>query len=249
MFNQSFAISIINLVLAVFVCWLLLWKLDSIYKNKKFASENVEQKVIVDTQDTTKTTTQTVISTLPAVDAKGEKPFVNFIDIIWLMLISGGLGGILCNLRGIFTNYRREGALPDRLFVPYLTRPFTAAICGVFVYFVASMLVTSITLTPIAYGVGFQGMISYMAFAIVAGFGSQEFMERLKALALTLFGERPDRTPAENLMDWQQLVQRGYITQEDYIALKNKALGLGGETAGEIPAAPDFERKSKAKPE
>ncbi|MBL0007088.1 MAG: hypothetical protein IPP25_07850 [Saprospiraceae bacterium] len=52
----------------------------------------------------------------------------------------------------------------------------------------ASLLITSITLIP-SERVGFQGLITYIALAIVAGFGAQEFMERLKALAVTLLAK------------------------------------------------------------
>jgi hypothetical protein len=152
-----------------------------------------------------------------------RKASLTFYDVLLMMLIAGALGGVLCNLRGIFGYYRDENQLPEELHIPYLTRPFTAAVCGVFIYFVASLLITSITLIP-SERVGFQGMITYIALAIVAGFGAQEFMERLKALAVTLFGEKQQDTMMQRLRQIERLKEKGIIDDAEFQNLKQKII-------------------------
>jgi hypothetical protein len=146
MINRSFLTALLNMALAVILAILLLNKLDMVREHKQFAQETIENKVVPVDGDSTLTRNQTIITPVQVAPAKvGERPYVDYYDIIILMLLAGALGGVLCNLRGVFVNYRRDGEIPERLIVPYMVRPFTAAICGLFVYFVASMLVTSIT--------------------------------------------------------------------------------------------------------
>jgi len=152
-----------------------------------------------------------------------RKATLTFYDVLIMMLIAGSLGGVLCNLRGIFGYYRDENQLPEELHIPYLTRPFTAAVCGIFIYFVASLLITSITLIP-SERVGFQGLITYIALAIVAGFGAQEFMERLKALAVTLFGEKQQDTMMQRLRQISRLKEKGVIDEEEFLSLKKRII-------------------------
>jgi hypothetical protein len=159
----------------------------------------------------------------PISNTRIRKANITFYDVLLMMLIAGALGGVLCNLRGIFSYYRDENQLPEELHIPYLTRPFTAAVCGIFIYFVASLLITSITLVP-SESVGFQGMITYMALAIVAGFGAQEFMERLKALAVTLFGEKQQDTMMQRLRQISRLKEKGVIDEEEFLSLKKRII-------------------------
>jgi hypothetical protein len=89
-------------------------------------------------------------------------------------------------------------------------------------------------------------MISYIAMAIVAGYGAQEFMERLKELAVTLFGEKAERTASDNLQEWFRLKEKGVISEADYNALKEKVVGNSGSSS--VPDAPEFESKKAATP-
>ena len=199
-------------------------------------TESIESDDSMDTMDTmdsdaTTTTTagadstkRTIITPLPTELKAGKKGLVDFFDILVLMLIAGALGGVLSNLRGIFVYYRDEGGLPPDYVVPYIVRPFTGGICGLFIYFVLSLMVTSITLVPVAEGVGFQGTVSYISFAIVAGFGSQEFMERLKEIAITIFGIKKERSTVQKLRDWKRLKDLGLITDEQYNTQRDSAI-------------------------
>ena len=126
-----------------------------------------------------------------------EKP-VDFLDVLIAMCLAGILGGILANLRGIFEFYRERKKFPEYLFIPYLIRPLTAAICGVLVFFLANTLVSSASASYDSVNVTYKAMISFMALAIISGFASQEFTERLKAAAATLFGISPAPAPPDN---------------------------------------------------
>lgn len=250
--TSSLIVTVLNVALAVALSWALMSKLNQLKTEKQFANEKVEivkepvpqsAATEVEATDSTETETETtaaatpdstkrtIITPLPTELKAGKKGLVDFFDILLLMLISGALGGVLCNLRGIFVYYRDEGGLPEDYVVPYLVRPFTAGVCGLFIYFVLSLLITSITLVPVVEGVGFQGTVSYIALAIVAGFGAQEFMERLKEVAITLFGVKRERSTVQKLRDWKRLQDLGLITEDHFNQQRNQIL----ETA-EVPS-------------
>ncbi|MBW1294353.1 hypothetical protein [Aquimarina litoralis] len=117
---------------------------------------------------------------------------VNFLDMLVVMFLAGMLGGVLANLRGIFEFYREEKSFPENLFIPYLIRPLTAAISGLLIFFISHLIISS-TANPTYDNeyISFRGMVSFMSLAIISGFASQEFTERLKAAAGTLFGISP----------------------------------------------------------
>ncbi|SEL13801.1 hypothetical protein SAMN04487910_1827 [Aquimarina amphilecti] len=119
---------------------------------------------------------------------------VNFLDMLVVMFLAGMLGGVLANLRGIFEFYREEKMFPDHLFIPYLIRPLTAAISGLLIFFISHLIISS-TANPTYDNeyISFRGMVSFMSLAIISGFASQEFTERLKAAAGTLFGISPSQ--------------------------------------------------------
>jgi hypothetical protein len=188
------------------------------------AMDSMESVATTTTTARADSTKRTIITPLPTELKAGKKGLVDFFDILLLMLISGALGGVLSNLRGIFVYYRDEGGLPPDYVVPYVVRPFTGGICGLFIYFVLSLMVTSITLVPVAEGVGFQGTVSYIAFAIVAGFGSQEFMERLKEIAITIFGIKRERSAVQKLRDWKRLKDLGLITEDQFNQQRDAAI-------------------------
>lgn len=150
---------------------------------------------------------------------------VTFYNIVILMIIAGGLGGVLCNLRGFFMQFRKnEGGFPIHLVIPYYVRPFMGAGAGLFIYFVANFLITSITVTYVATNVPFQGMVSFIALAILAGFGSMEFFQRLKETALSLFGQKAERDKWEKIEDLYALMKKGVIGEDEYKAEKEKLL-------------------------
>lgn len=164
------------------------------------------------------------------IDAK-EKELVNpgegvtFYFIVILMILAGGLGGVLCNLRGFFMQFRKDdGGFPATLEIPYYVRPFLGAGAGLFIYFVANFLITSITVTYIATNIPFQGMVSFMALAILAGFGSLEFFERLKETALSLFGQKAEKEKWQKIEDLYALWKREVISEEEFKTEKAKIL-------------------------
>ena len=68
---------------------------------------------------------------------------VTFYSIVILMILAGGFGGVLCNLRGFFIQFRKDdGGFPATLEIPYYVRPFLGAGAGLFIYFVANFLIT-----------------------------------------------------------------------------------------------------------
>lgn len=165
-----------------------------------------------------------------------EAEGVSFYEIILLMLISGGLGGILCNLRGFFMHYRsEEQSFPRHLEIPYYVRPFMGAGAGIFIYFVANFLITSLTVEYKA-NVPFQGMVSFIALAMLAGFGSLEFFQRLKETALTLFGQKPEKDRWQKLDDLFALYKKGVLTEAEYLTEKTKLLNQSSdaESRGEL---------------
>lgn len=224
---KSLTVTLLNILLSVVLSWALLDKLADLKKDKQFAQEKVEtvmEPVAAGDSTTTADSIKRIVITPLPTEVEEGKTLVNFLDILVLMLIAGALGGVLCNLRGIFVYYRDEGGLPEDYAIPYLVRPFTAGVCGLFIYFVLSLIITSITLVPVAEGIGFQGTVSYISLAIVAGFGAQEFMERLKEVAITLFGVKKERSAVQKLRDWKRMKDLGLITEEQYNQQRDKAI-------------------------
>lgn len=117
-----------------------------------------------------------------------EKHNISYIEVIIAMGIAGFLGAILCNFRGFFEFFRVKKKFPKELIIPYMLRPYTGLICGIFSYFLATIITGSLTEYPRTSDVPFSSMMSFLGFAILAGFASQEFTERLKTAAGAMFG-------------------------------------------------------------
>ena len=111
------------------------------------------------------------------------------------MLAAGCAGGTLCNLRGIFKYYRDEGGLPQKFVVPFIIRPVMGAAAGLLAFFVAAFFSGALSGPATdAATLGWAtlgGRLPFVALAILAGFGSQEFMERMKEVAKTTFADSP----------------------------------------------------------
>jgi hypothetical protein len=114
------------------------------------------------------------------------------IHVLWAMLltaiVAGALGGTLCNLRGLF-KYNRDnrGQFPTKFERPFYIRPFMAALVGLFSFFLGSFLNSALSSAAGLSWTTLTGRMPYIAVALMAGFVSQEFMERLKEVAVTLF--------------------------------------------------------------
>jgi hypothetical protein len=108
---------------------------------------------------------------------------------LFSLLAAGGLGGVVCNLRGIFKYHRDESKLPDRFRIPFFVRPWLGAAVGLITFFVLSFLNSALSSTPTLAWATLAGRIPFIGLALLAGFASQEFMERLKEVAKAAFGE------------------------------------------------------------
>lgn len=174
---------------------------------------------------------------------------LTFYDILLMMLLAGGLGGVLCNLRGFFMHYRGgdNKSFPEHLEVPYYTRAFMGAGAGLFVYFVANFLIASITIQYVAKDVPFQGMVSFIALAMLAGFGSLEFFQRLKETALSLFGQKAEKSKWERIEELYALYKKEVLTKEEFEAEKAKILGESGVDDRGAVAPGDLKKQPKNK--
>jgi len=106
------------------------------------------------------------------------------------LAFAGGCGGVLCNLRGIFRAYRDEGYLKKRFLVPFIVRPWMGMLVGLFTFFVLSFFGSALTMDSAKLSwTSLSGRIPYIGLAMIAGFGSHEFMDRLKEVAKTVFSE------------------------------------------------------------
>jgi hypothetical protein len=137
---------------------------------------------------------------------KNEKDFEktiiqgsSFLDVLIAMCLAGLLGGVLANLRGFFEFIRDEETkvFPEHLKIPYIIRPFTGMLSGMLVFFLTSVLISTSTVSLESHFIPFKAMVTFMGIAILAGFASQEFTEKLKSAASVLFGSAPP-PPAAN---------------------------------------------------
>ena len=110
--------------------------------------------------------------------------------VLWAISLAGGLGGALSNLRGVFEYARDKSYFPEYLELPFYVRPISGVLCGLFTFFLARFFTIALS-SGENLGGGWQtleGMLPYIGIAFLAGFASQEFMERLKETAKSLFG-------------------------------------------------------------
>ena len=123
------------------------------------------------------------------------------ISTLLTMAMAGAAGGTLCNLRGLFKYISMQGDFPSRFEAPFYVRPFTGAMTGLFVFFVSHLLVTSLSQQPTVHWRYLEGRLPYVGLAIIAGFAAQEFMQRLKEVAKTLFSESQQPTDQSKPQD------------------------------------------------
>ena len=117
--------------------------------------------------------------------------------ILFAITMAGGLGGTLCNLRGIFEFTRdNKGKFPEHLEMGFYLRPVSGILCGLFTFFVSTFFAGALSQGGSSGWRTLDGMFPYIGIAFIAGFASQEFMERLKDTARTLFGSGNGNAPA-----------------------------------------------------
>jgi hypothetical protein len=127
-------------------------------------------------------------------DAQTLGGATTFVYTMGLMFCAGALGGCLYNFRGL-TKHSQLGDYREEYNLSYYLRPLSAGISGLMVFFL--LLGGALTLNV---GSQFQsdhptwqsliGRMPYVALSLLAGYGSQEFMMKLKDLAETLFALR-----------------------------------------------------------
>jgi hypothetical protein len=158
--------------------------------------------------------------------------------VLWAVSLAGGLGGTLSNLRGIFEYYRDYTFIPAYLEWPFYIRPISGVICGLFTFFLARFF--TIALSDGNGLSGWQtldGMLPYIGVALIAGFASQEFMERLRETARTLFGTPP---PAAVQTEAAEMGARAMETPEEEdpdanLLIKESVSGTQSRGGGAVP--------------
>jgi hypothetical protein len=124
----------------------------------------------------------------PGPDRHAEPVAPLLLATLVTMLLAGGAGGVLCNLRGLFRWNSDVGFFPQRFEIPFYIRPITGALTGVFTFFVGHMLVSSLSSDGLNW-VSLEGRVPYIGLAFLAGFTAQEFMQKLKDVAQTTFSK------------------------------------------------------------
>jgi len=139
--------------------------------------------------------------------------------VMFTMAIAGVAGGTLCNLRGLFEYGYQRGGLPSELEEPYYIRPLTGAITGLSTFFVGYLITSALSDVANLSWATLSGRLPYIGLALLAGFASQEFTERMKAVAETLFSQSNLRqlSAEDQLRKLKKLKDEGLISDEEYI--------------------------------
>jgi hypothetical protein len=114
-----------------------------------------------------------------------------FVYTMGLMFCAGALGGCLYNFRGL-TKHSQLGDFDARYSLSYYLRPLSAGVSGLMVFFLLlggalTLNVGNQTQTDQSAWLSLVGRMPYVALSLLAGYGSQEFVMKLKDLAETLF--------------------------------------------------------------
>lgn len=116
--------------------------------------------------------------------------------VLFAITLAGALGGALSNLRGVFEFTRENaGEFPAYLELPFYLRPVSGMLCGLFTFFVSTFFAGALSSAGGAGWRTLDGMFPYVGIAFIAGFAAQEFMERLRDTARTLFGNGTAAVP------------------------------------------------------
>ncbi len=103
-----------------------------------------------------------------------------------LMLTCGGIGGCLYNLRGI-TKHMQNQDFYEQYELTYYLRPLSGSLCGLFVFALMYGGVLTLTLGASEVDVNDQSVFLYIAVSLLAGYGSHEFLRKVKDINRTLF--------------------------------------------------------------
>jgi len=111
-----------------------------------------------------------------------------------LMLAAGTLGGCLYNFRGL-VKHSQECDFDPNYNLSYVLRPIQGALSGLMVFFLLLGGALTLNIGGAAQGTAWAtlpGVLPYVAFGVMAGYASHEFMQKLKDLAESLFALRRD---------------------------------------------------------
>jgi hypothetical protein len=135
-----------------------------------------------------------LIALVPVVPAEGlggtlEVPTLRQVAVLTMvfMFVAGVLGGCLYSLRGL-TKHTSANDYSANYDLSYYLRPISSGICGLMVFFL--LLGGALTLNIGGTGTGgmtFAGRMPYIALSLLAGYGSQEFMLKMKDVADSIF--------------------------------------------------------------
>lgn len=131
------------------------------------------------------------------------------------MAIAGSVGATLCNLRGLFKYNYEKGGLPTELEQPYYLRPLIGAVTGLSILFVGHLITSALSDVSNLSWATLTGRLPYVGVALLAGFASHEFTERMKAVAETLFSQNA-LGPADQLRKLKQLKDEGLLSGDEY---------------------------------
>lgn len=105
--------------------------------------------------------------------------------------LMGLLGGILYCLRGIYKNRSVNKCWDENWHVWYYLRPFTSAISG----FISYVILNAGLLTLDA--VQGETEFGFYAFAFIAGYNVDKFLQKLEDIAKTIWGIDKSRSSSE----------------------------------------------------
>lgn len=160
-------------------------------------SAGTEEATPADSADELQAPSTDSITSAPA---QGQQPTENDPRLISFVLIAitlaGALGGTLSNLRGVFEFTRENsGSFPAYLEMPFYLRPVSGMLCGLFTFFLSTFFAGALTQAEAAGWRTLDGLFPYIGIAFLAGFAAQEFMERLRDIARSVFGSSPAAVP------------------------------------------------------
>ena len=109
------------------------------------------------------------------------------LGIFLLVLSSGAFGGCLYNFRGI-KKHLEENDFENKFAQSYFLRPISAAMCGVFVFFLVLSGVFVLSLgNADLHSREVKSIMLYVSISMLAGYGSHEFLKKVKDIMKTVF--------------------------------------------------------------
>jgi hypothetical protein len=110
------------------------------------------------------------------------------LEALLTFAVAGAAGACLANLGSLFRQSREPGGLPTRQELLFYLRPLVGALTALFAFFLIATAVVAFTGGTFAQTwVPPQGRMTYVAVALVAGFGAYEALGKLRRVLEVLF--------------------------------------------------------------